>query len=42
MTHNYALELAGIPSTQARGRRVIQFAPSARLERRVPAAQRGR
>jgi len=39
---NYAFELAGSPSMQARARRARYFAPSALLQRLRPAAQRGR
>jgi len=39
---NYAFERPVTRSTSARGQRVIQLAPSARLIAQRPAAQRGR
>ena len=39
-TSNYAFERPVTPNTSARGRRVIQFAPSVRLKALRSAAQR--
>jgi hypothetical protein len=39
---NYAFERTGEPSTRARVRRTCHFAPTARLKRLRPAAQRER
>jgi hypothetical protein len=39
---NYALQRTGVKWSLARGRRVGQFAPAARLKRGQPAAERGR
>jgi len=42
MLPNNAFERPVTPYTSARGRRAMQFAPSARLRARRPAAQRER
>jgi hypothetical protein len=42
VTPNYAFERPVKPPTSARGQRVIQFAPPARLKRLRSAAQRER
>ena len=39
---NYAFELSGLPSAQARVRRARHIAPATRLKARQPAAQRER
>jgi hypothetical protein len=42
LTPNYAFERSGLPSARARVRRARHLAPSARLKRLRPAAQRER